>query len=479
MAAKLCPSCGATTLPGGRFCRVCGALLKRGSEPTDGGGAVSPGARTIPLNNEARPTRGMGTDDPHGPVTNTSKVKRAEMDDLLRRPRVERGVSADGADGSQAANEDIHRSAPPTNELAPLPKTQAETLQLPAAAAVPPVKQTRPVARTRRMWPAIVGLLLALALVAGLVLFLSTRRRSEPSSANASNAPPPPVSDQKKLVEDQLAEAAALLAAGQTSEAIARLRSVIELDPTNAEAHMRLGEALEKSGERQAAMEEYRISTLNDQNHAEAWRALASAQLAEGLFNDSAESYRRLIALKGETEVDDDTWLDYAQALLLAGHTEEARAIYQRLAASGSPDSVSRAKRQLAQLPLLPSANANAQPSRDPRVAQTETGNVEASPPPLPTPSAPPTPAPSAQPTPTAPTPTNKNSAPVTEADSYYDLGLNIIRGRDLKTLPRAELLQALGYFQRAQNGTRRADATRYVQQLGREYDRRKKQALP
>jgi tetratricopeptide (TPR) repeat protein len=488
MAAKLCPSCGATTLPGGRFCRVCGALLKRSDAPADGGGGVSPGARTVPLSNEARPTKGMGTEDPHGPVTNTSKVKRAEMDELLRNPHSAERLYTDGANESKIAPDDIHRSAPPTNELTPPPETPAQTIDIPAAAAVTPPKQTRPGARTRRVWPVIVGLLAIMALTAGLIVFLNARR-NEPVFSNTSNAPPPPVDDRKRLVDEQLAEASALLAAGQTSEAIARLRSAIELDPMNAEARVLLGQALEKSGDHQAAMEEYRIATRNDQNHAEAWRGLASAQLAERLFKDSAESYRRLIALKGEAEVDDNTWLDYAQALLLAGQTEEARAIYQRVAASGQPDSASKAKQELAQLTLLPSANANTnvntQPSpRDPHVDQTENNNAAAQPTPTPqpTPSAPatPTPSPTAQPTP-APTttPANDNRAPVTDADAYYERGMNIIRGRDLKSLPRAELLQALEYFQRARGGTRRAESARYIQLLGREYDRRKNQSLP
>jgi tetratricopeptide (TPR) repeat protein len=490
MAAKLCPSCGATTLPGGRFCRVCGAPLKRPDAPADGGGGVSPGARTVPLSNEARPTKGMGTEDPHGPVINTSKVKRAEMDEMLRRPPrpVER-VSADLADESKTTADDIHRSAPPTNELTPPPEAPSQTREIPApAAAATSSKQARAGARTRRLWPVIVGLLVFMALAAGLIVFLNARR-SEPVFSNTSNAPPPaPVDDRKRLVDEQLAEAMALLAAGQTTEAIARLRSVIELDPLNAEARVRLGEALEKSGDRQAAMEEYRIATRNDQNHAEAWRSLASAQLAEGLFKDSAESYRRLIALKGEAEVDDNTWLDYAQALILAGHTEEARAIYQRVAASSQPDAASKAKQQLAQLPLMPSANANANANtqatpRDPRADQTENHNAPAQPtPPQPTPSAPaaPTPSPTVQPTPAPqPTPANDNRAPVTDADAYYERGMNIVRGRDLKALPRAELLQALEYFQRALGGTRRAEAARQIQILGREYDRRKNQSLP
>lgn len=487
--AKLCPGCGATPVAGARFCRVCGALLKRSGEPADGdGGAVSPGARTIPLTNEARPTRGM-TDDPHAPVTNTSKVKRAEMDDLLRRPRAAEPVQTHRADRLKAAADDIHRSAPPTNELKLPPEIPTETMPTIPALVAPSRIQTKPIARTRRRWPVIlIGLLLFVALVAGLFVLLSSRQRELPVASNTGNAPEPTTANQKRQVDELVAEAEALLAAGQTGEATARLRTAIELDPANAAAHLRLGEALEKSGERQAAMEEYRLVTRNDPNNAEAWRALASAQLAESLFNDSAESYRRFIALKAETEVDDGTWLDYAQALLLAGQTDAARTIYQRLVLSPSPDTAGKAKRQLAQLPSLPSTvdntNANAQASpRDQRFNQTENSNADA-PPPLQQPSpstAQPTPQlqqPGAQPTP-AHTPTNDNRAPVTSADSYYDLGMKIVRGRDLKSIPRAELLQALEYFQRAQSGTRRDEAARYVQQLGREYDRRKRQSLP
>jgi tetratricopeptide (TPR) repeat protein len=495
--AKLCPSCGATAVAGARFCRVCGTLLKRSTGPADGdGGAVSPGASTVPLTNEARSTRGVAADDPHAPVTNTSKVNRAEMDDLLRRPRAAGGaaapepVSNDRADAptQQVAWDDIHRSAPPTNELIPLPGTPTETMPAHVVAESPPAKQTRPVARRRRTWPFIItGLLLMAALVIGLRLLLSSRRSAPPVASNTESLPAPPVTDQKRLVEEQLAEAEAMMAAGQTGEAIARLRSVIELDPTNAEAHLRLGQALEKSGERQAALDEYRLATRNDQNHAEAWRSLASVQLAEGLFNDSAESYRRYIALKGEAEVDDATWLDYAQALLLAGQTDAARAVYQRVAASSSPDAAMKAKRQLAQLPSLSSnnananANANAQASpRDTHANQNVNSNAEAPPVPQPTPTTvSPTPQPTLPPPQPAPTPAGDNRAPVTTADAYYDRGLNIIRGRDLKSIPRAELLQALEYFQRAQSGTRRIEATRYIQQLGREYDRRKKQAQP
>jgi tetratricopeptide (TPR) repeat protein len=321
------------------------------------------------------------------------------------------------------------------------------------------------------------ALLLAVALVGGL---LASFNSSRPTPSEAGGAPPPPANDQKKLVDEQLADAEALLASGRTSEAIALLQSVVRLDPENAEAHRRLGEALEKSGERREAIEEYRLATQIDQNNPALWRALASAQLAEGLFNDSAESYRRLIDLTGDTEVDDQTRLDYAEALVLAGRTEEARAVYQKVSTSSSQDSARKAREHLAQLSMPPASAANTQPSRDPRVELAQNGGPQTVP--QPSPSTSPTPLPSVQPTPQTQTSANGNSAAAqNDPDSYYYRGLNLVSGRDLKSMPRAELLQALEYFQRAQksSGPHAAEASKYVERLGREYDRRKRQPQP
>src|SRR2546423_1120251 len=115
--AKLCPGCGATTLPEARFCRVCGMLLKRPGGPADGGGGVTPGAKTVPLDGEGRPTKGIAADDQQGPVTNTSKVKRAEMDELLRRPLPKEYAPTQVDNVSKTAPDRLHASGPSTNEL--------------------------------------------------------------------------------------------------------------------------------------------------------------------------------------------------------------------------------------------------------------------------------------------------------------------------------------------------------------------------
>jgi hypothetical protein len=51
---------------------------------------------------------------------------------------------------------------------------------------------------------------------------------------------------------------------------------------------------------------------------------------------------------------------------------------------------------------------------------------------------------------------------------------LNIVNGRDPKKLSDGELTAALNYFLRAQGGTHGAEARRYADRLGREYDRRR-----
>ncbi|HYE65657.1 MAG TPA: zinc ribbon domain-containing protein [Pyrinomonadaceae bacterium] len=90
-------------------------------------------------------------------------------------------------------------------------------------------------------------------------------------------------------------------------------------------------------------------------------------------------------------------------------------------------------------------------------------------------------PAPSVSPTPSlvkrrapAAPPASKRAAQHTP-ESYYFQALEIIKGRDLKKMPRADLLRALEYFQRAAlDSAHRQEARRYAERLAREFDRRK-----
>jgi tetratricopeptide (TPR) repeat protein len=461
MVVKPCPGCGAMPVPEARFCRLCGAPLKPASLH-DGDAPISPLAQTIPLTGEGRATDGLAADDHQHSSPDTSKVGRAEMDSILRRVQAEYAN-----DGKRAAQESVEINAPQTTTLAPQlsappaqpVKSQADTPSSSPAQAVQPA----PNLRARRMWQVAAASLLCVALVAGVLAFVLSRRAS---SSDTGSAPPIAISDQKQLVGEKLSEAEALLNSGEFNRAVEVLRAAVKLDPSNAEAHMLLGNALERTGARTEAIDEYRAVVQSKPNDVTAWRTLAGAQFEEKLYNDAAESYRRVFAANGNS-FDDVSWLQYADALRLAGHIEEARAAYQKIASSTSQAVAKSARDHLAELGPPPAPSVNTEHTRDVRAEQEGREPNSA------------TQSPTASPTPLAratPAPAIVNGATQGDFDSYYFQALNVVNGRDPKKIERADLLRALGLFQRAAlGGAHRLEAQRYVDRLGKEYDRRRK----
>jgi tetratricopeptide (TPR) repeat protein len=102
---KPCPSCGAETHPGARYCRRCGTPLRASTGDGDGTGEVSPQAATVPLNGEARTTDGLGNDESRFPSADTARVNRADLDQLLRTQQISMPphVNLEGADSSEGA----------------------------------------------------------------------------------------------------------------------------------------------------------------------------------------------------------------------------------------------------------------------------------------------------------------------------------------------------------------------------------------
>jgi tetratricopeptide (TPR) repeat protein len=383
------------------------------------------------------------------------------MESILRR------VQADYAnDGQKAAQDSVETAATPqTTTLAPQLTAPAQPVNSPSTTSTSsPAQAIQPATnvRARRMWQVAAASLLCVALVAGVLAFVLSRRAS---SSDTGSASPIAISDQKQLVGEKLAEADALLNSGEFNRAVEVLRAAVKLDPSNAEAHMRLGNALERTGARSEAIDEYRAAAQNNPNDVLVWRTLAGAQFEEKLYNDAAESYRRVFAANGNS-LDDVSWLAYADALRLAGHTEEARAAYQKISSSTSQAVAKSAREHLAELGP-PATAINTEHSRDVRADQEREPNAAtaSSPTPSPTPLARAT-----------PTPAIANSENQLEFDSYYFQAVNIVNGRDPKKIERAELLRALGLFQRAAlGGAHRLEAQRYVDRLGKEYDRRRK----
>jgi hypothetical protein len=192
-----CPACGATATLEARFCRRCGASLKgNGGHDTDS--PISPMAQTVPLADEGRTTDGLWTEESHELASGTSRIRRTEMEDLLR--RVSREHDGDGRShhSSLAQADGSGLETPPFNS----------TLQTPSAAAAPapsdntsstPITTGETTARSPRRthpWHWAIFSLFCVTLVAGL-LGLIAYRRSRVTGV-AGDTPVAPVSEEKQ-----------------------------------------------------------------------------------------------------------------------------------------------------------------------------------------------------------------------------------------------------------------------------------------
>jgi hypothetical protein len=365
--------------------------------------------------------------------------------------------------------------------------------------------------RALRIWASaavfgVVALLVASVVVGAWYVLHRLRRAPATETATATtaanNTSAPAAEDARRSAAAKLAEAEQLVAAGSTSEAVARLREAAALDPTNAEPHRRLARLLLAEGSRRTAIEELRAAVGLDASDVGSWRDLASTQSAEGLHADAAESYRSLFGVSAESAHDDRLQLAYADALRLSGRVKEAQALYKHLASSRVAE-VARASRQrVAPANDNEEANANsnangahesaanATTNNAEREARTNNESARASDANQSAAEARPSPA-------TLPVAASakdhyargvelwrtNRSAALTEmgtaaqsgnADASYYLGLNLAEGRDPRALKRAELIAALTYFQRARHSRFASEARRYEDSLTREYDRRR-----
>jgi tetratricopeptide (TPR) repeat protein len=248
-----------------------------------------------------------------------------------------------------------------------------------------------------------------------------------------------------------------------------------------------------QTGARVEAIEAYRRATSIDPRDARVWRSLASAQFAEAAYTDAIESYRRAFELDETNGIsfDENARLQYADALRLAGRTDEARPIYQQLARSNTPPIAQAARERLAGFATaepVPSRLPSASPSPgEERVALDPNRQVTAIPtPPVMTQIPAPTPRQAAATTPAEHYErgvqlwSSNRAAALNEfraagtPDARYYLGLNSVENRNLQSLNQAALIGALGHFSAARGGRFSAQAARYHQQLTQEFDRRR-----
>lgn len=425
--AFTCSSCNAPSPPEARFCRLCGAPLKTAASKS---GPISPLAQTVPLSAEPRTTDGLPMDDPRRQA-DTRRVGSAEIDAILERQRLESGPVTP-PDGDRISGQYL-------GEQFAAPTTSSLVLPAPAQTKAPGKK---------RWWPVVLLSVALVGLAAGLLIYYLRHRESN------AGGPGVVTMDQSQAVAQQLDEAQALLASGKVNEAIQRLRSVVNLDPSNVQAHRLLAGALMRNGSRREAIDEYFIVAQKDPQDLATLHALASLQFREQLYADAVDSYRRLQNAMGEARLAPQDQLDYADALRIAGFTEDARTEYQKIIANGPPDIAAAAKKNLAQ---LPPSNVQANPRPSPNAGHASMGSAA-----LPTPGVTPKPGPTTVPA-------------AVDPDADYALGVRIVGSRDPKNIPRPELLHALEVLQRAaRGGPHRSQARDLAERLGREFDRRR-----
>jgi tetratricopeptide (TPR) repeat protein len=279
------------------------------------------------------------------------------------------------------------------------------------------------------------------------------------------------ISDRAKTFDDELAVAQELTVAGKPAEAMEHLRLASALVPNLAADHLRLGKALLEAGEREMALSSMRAAVEIDPDNPQGWQAFGDAQLGSGLYGEAVESYRHLIGGQPTvgrlSELQRSFWLKYADALRMSGRAEEARLVFGRvyepraesIARSATIKHVSRQnpKHPAPSNVLMPRVQEVPSAQAPVNIARLDTRGY------FPNPAV------------TSPVAVSRR---VNEQrpDELFSEGLRLLKGRDPRSLQRAELVRALELFQFAsQGGAHRAEANRYASQLGKEFDRRKK----
>jgi tetratricopeptide (TPR) repeat protein len=446
------------------------------------------------------------------------------------RPLTSRNLPADAAAAASVAT--THASSKPQFNSAPQQVTLSPTGSLQTADTTTNVSPSSPTSprlaaaprstesRALRVWLGMGAAILSIVVIVGVAFaafWYGTRGwRNSPTPPAPVSETAPAAPDPKELVQAKLNEADAAIAIGHTEEAEASLRDAAALDLLNPEPQRRLARLLLARGARREGIEALRVVTRLVPTDAEAWRTLATAQSAEGLYADAVESYRGLGEASPAALARDSVQLAYADALRLSGRMSEARVIYRRLAASSDAEVAAASRQQLGLPPPTPAdeetedadahtaetAARETAAARAEETARTTDGSsaLPATPDPSATRNAPPTTG--ATTTTTAPAKASPGSpseqyqrgvglwgtnraAALAElraaaergnSDASYYLGLSIAEGRDPRALKRAELVAAIVYFGRARRGKFRAQAVTYEEHLGRELDRRRGQ---
>lgn len=187
---QTCSSCGAKSSAEARFCRLCGSpfnLAGTGGKRSDDV-PVSPLAETVPLVDEGRVTENIGINDAHQRAAETSRVSRAEMEEMLRRPHSEATTVERNFGKHSTATDAAPSNSPHTHGSAPLPTTALDAASLRSAATTGKLAAQ---SSNRRRPSLLVAALLVAAVGGGsLAWFYASRKQAtdETSRSTQTNA---------------------------------------------------------------------------------------------------------------------------------------------------------------------------------------------------------------------------------------------------------------------------------------------------
>lgn len=216
----------------------------------------------------------------------------------------------------------------------------------------------------------------------------------------------------------------------------------------------------------------------NDKSPRRSWLLLASLVLLATLSGALVAYYllrQRANESAGEKPVASNSNQAAEQTPL-----ETASAANQNAAGGDAAERMNAPPEEKPAPSVKPSVEAQA--AREER-ARLERERKAETPAPLVSPTPAPSPAAAAQASPT-PTPSPAANAtngtqpqPQGTSDAFYFQAVNLVNGREPRTLKRAELLRAIQLFQNVTSGAHAAEAARQASRLGKELDRQNKQS--
>ncbi len=168
-----------------RFCRLCGTpfnFARSGKRSDDA--PVSPLAETVPLVDEGRVTENIGIDDSRQRAAETSRVSRAEMEEMLRRPHSEATTVERNFEKQSTVTEAVPGNSPRTHGSVPLPTTVLNAIPLRSAATTGKVATQ---SSTRRRPSLLIASLLVAAFGGGsLAWFYASRKQATDETSSGT-----------------------------------------------------------------------------------------------------------------------------------------------------------------------------------------------------------------------------------------------------------------------------------------------------